>query len=114
MMIDYNVSDHWSSDDPDWLKSLVSSFDRRHGVSAVLPLTVIVSKIAEWVQLASGVDAWRPGPNRDSLRLDVEESIGVIGPSLRTQIATNGRRDGGRMFAGMSRKIGQVQTGIDA
>ena len=87
MMIDYNVSDHWSDDAPAWLKSLVSSLDRRHGVSAVLPLTVIVSEIAEWVQLASGVDAWKPGPNRTSLRLDLEQSIAAIGPSLRAQIA---------------------------
>lgn len=87
MMIDYNVSDHWSPGDPDWLKALVSSLDRRHGVSAMLPLTVIVSEIADWVQLASGVDAWTPRPNRTSLRLDLEESIRVVGPSLRMQIA---------------------------
>lgn len=87
MMIDYNVSDHWSPDDPDWLKALVSCLDRRHGVSAILPLTVIVSEIADWVQLASGVDAWTPRPNRKSLRLDVEESIGAVGSSLRMQIA---------------------------
>lgn len=87
MMIDYNVSDHWSDDAPAWLKSLVSSLDRRHGMSAVLPLTAIVSEIAEWVQLASGADAWRPGPNRTSLRLDLEQSITAIGPSLRAQIA---------------------------
>jgi hypothetical protein len=89
MMIDYNVSDHWSGGAPDWLKSLVSSLDRHHGASTILPLTVIVSEIAEWVQLASGVDAWRPGLNRTSLRLDVEESISAMGPSLRTEIAAS-------------------------
>lgn len=88
MMIDYNVSDHWSPQHPDWLKALVSSLDRRHGVSTVLPLTVVVSEITEWVQLASGVDAWKPGPNRESLRLDLEESVQAIGSLLRTQIAT--------------------------
>jgi hypothetical protein len=87
MMIDYNVSDHWSDDAPAWLKSLVSSLDRGHGVSAVLPLTVIVSEIAEWVQLASGVDAWKPAPNRASLQLDLEQSTLAIGPSLRALIA---------------------------
>lgn len=87
MMIGHNVSDHWSPNDPDWLKALVSSLDRHHGVSTVLPLTVIVSEIAEWVQLASGLEAWRPGPNRDSLRLDLEESVEAIGSALRTQIA---------------------------
>ncbi|MEE1931307.1 hypothetical protein V1J52_24585 [Streptomyces sp. TRM 70351] len=86
MMIDYNVSDHWSPNDPDWLKALVSSLDRRHGMSTVLPLTVIVNEVAEWVQLASGVDAWKPRPNRDSLRLDLEECIEAMGSSLRTQI----------------------------
>lgn len=87
MMIDYNVSDHWSHNDPDWLKALVSSLDRRHGVSAILPLTVIVTEIADWVQLASGVDAWKSRPNRTSLAVDLEESIGALGSSLRTQIA---------------------------
>ncbi len=86
-MIDYNVSDHWADDTPAWLKSLVSSLDRRNGVSSVLPLTVIVSEIAEWVQLASGVDAWQPSPNRESLRLDLEQSAAMIGPSLRSEIA---------------------------
>lgn len=56
-MIDYNVSDHWSADDPDWLKSLVSSLDRHHGVSTVLPLTVVVEEVLEWLELASGVEA---------------------------------------------------------
>lgn len=87
MMIDYNVSDHWADDTPAWLKSLVSSLDRRHGFSSVLPLTVIVSEIAEWVQLASGTDAWQPSPNRESLRLDLEQSAAAIGPSLRSKIA---------------------------
>lgn len=86
-MIDYNVSDHWSPSDPDWLKSLVSSLDRHHGQSTVLPLTVITSEIAEWVELASGVDAWKPAPNRRSLELDLDESVGAIGPSLRAHVA---------------------------
>lgn len=87
-MIDYNVSDHWSADDPDWLKSLVSSLDRHHGTSVTLPLTTIVGEISEWVLLASGIDAWKPRANRDSLSLDLAESIGAIGPSLRGLIAT--------------------------
>jgi hypothetical protein len=86
-MIDYNVSDHWSADDPDWLKALVSSLDLHHGQSSILPLTTIVSDISEWVQLASGNEAWKPGPNRTSLRLDLAESIESIGPSLKAQIA---------------------------
>lgn len=87
-MIEYNVSDHWAADDPYWLKSLVSSLDRRRGSSAILPLTIIVSEISEWVQLASGSEAWKPRPNRNSLRLDLEESIEAIGPSLKAHIAT--------------------------
>ncbi|NDO90801.1 hypothetical protein [Cellulosimicrobium composti] len=87
MMIDYNLGDHWSPDDPDWIKSLTSSLDRGHGTSAVLPLTVIVSEIAAWVQLASGPDAWAPRPNRESLQRDLDESTGKVGPSLRTFIA---------------------------
>ena len=89
MMIDYNVSDHWSADDPDWLKSLVSSLDRRHGVSTVLPLTVIVEEVLEWLELASGVDAWKKGANRTSLRLDLDESIAALGASLRAHIAVS-------------------------
>ncbi len=88
MMIDYNVSDHWSETTPAWLPSLVSSLDRRHGTSDVLPLTVIVSEIVEWVRLASGAEAWNPKPNRISLTLDLEQSVIALGPALRTQIAT--------------------------
>ncbi|MDN3480996.1 hypothetical protein QMA10_03545 [Arthrobacter sp. APC 3897] len=87
MMIEYNVSDHWSADDPDWLKALVSSFDLRRGRSVILPLTTIVSEISEWVQLAHGTEAWKPRPNRDSLRLDLDESMKAIGPSLKAHIA---------------------------
>lgn len=86
-MIEYNVSDHWAADDPDWLKALVSSLDLRRGSSSVLPLTTIVSEISEWVLLASGSEAWRPGPNRSSLRLDLAESIDAIGSSLRARVA---------------------------
>ncbi|MFD4250019.1 hypothetical protein ACFWQL_09805 [Amycolatopsis thermoflava] len=86
-MIDYNVSVHWSEDDPDWLKSLVSSLDRNHGASTVLPLTVIVEEIAEWVELASGTDAWKKTANRDSLHWDLDESVGAISSSLRAHIA---------------------------
>ncbi|WP_329453157.1 hypothetical protein OG894_41890 (plasmid) [Streptomyces sp. NBC_01724] len=88
-MIDYNVSDHWSADDPDWLKSLVSSLDRRHGVSTVLPLTVITEEVREWLELASGVDAWRKPANRLSLRHDLDESLGALGASLRAHIASS-------------------------
>lgn len=87
MMIDYNVSDHWSEGTPAWLPSLVSSLDRRHGFSTVLPLTVIVSEIVEWVTLASGAEAWSPKPNRTSLTLDLEQSVAAIGPALRTQVS---------------------------
>ncbi|WP_174257718.1 hypothetical protein [Phytoactinopolyspora alkaliphila] len=88
-MIDYNVSDHWSADDPDWLKSLVSSLDRRHGVSSVLPLTVILEEVLEWLELASGVDAWKKAANRRSLQLDLDESIGATGASLRAHVAAS-------------------------
>ena len=88
-MIGYNGSEHWSADDPDWLKSLVSSLDRRHGVSTVLPLTVIVEEVLEWLVLASGVDAWKKAANRKSLRCDIDESIGALGASLSEQIAAS-------------------------
>jgi len=51
MMIGYNVSDHWAEDEPAWVKSLVSSLDRHHGVSTVLPLTVAIEEITNWVEL---------------------------------------------------------------
>lgn len=50
MMIDYNVSDHWAENTPDWLKSLVSSLDRRHRYSTVLPLTVVAEEILQWIE----------------------------------------------------------------
>jgi len=86
MMIDYNVSDHWPEDEPAWVKSLVSSLDRHHGVSAVLPLTVVIEEITNWVELASGPDAWRKDANRKSLRLDLEESVAALGSSLTAAI----------------------------
>ena len=88
MMIDYNVSDHWTDDIPAWLKSLVSSLDRRHGVSSVLPLTVIVERdcrvgaAGQW----HGCLAAQP-ENRESLRFDLEQSAAAMGPSLRSEIA---------------------------
>lgn len=85
VMTDYNVSDHWSADDPDWLKALVSSLDRRHGVSTILPLTVIAEEVLDWLDLAS-VDAWKNSANRRSLRLDLDESIDTLGASLRAHI----------------------------
>ncbi|MCZ4117933.1 hypothetical protein [Streptomyces sp. H39-S7] len=88
-MIDYKVSDHWTADDPAWLKSLVSSLDRNHGVSTVLPLTVIVEDVLGWLELASGINAWKRAANRTSLRLDLDESIGALGASLRAHIAAS-------------------------
>ncbi|MFE2736232.1 hypothetical protein [Streptomyces sp. NPDC059349] len=87
VMIDYKVSDHWSADDPDWLKSLVSSLDRRHGVSTVMPLTVLAEEVLQWVELASGVDAWNNSANRRSLQSDLDESVDALGISLRARIA---------------------------
>ncbi|MET3142493.1 UNVERIFIED_ORG: hypothetical protein ABIB13_002210 [Arthrobacter sp. UYEF2] len=42
MMIDYKVRDDWPADEPRWMKSLVSSLDRRHRSKEMLPLPVIV------------------------------------------------------------------------
>ena len=86
MMIDYNVSDHWSDDEPPWVRSLVSSMDRRHGSSTVLPLTVVIEEIVSWVDLASGRDAWGNAANRESLRLDLAESVGALGSALKAEI----------------------------
>ncbi len=86
MMIDYNVSDHWPEDEPVWVKSLVSSLDRHHGGSTVLPLTVVIEEITNWVELASGRDAWMKAANRESLRLDLEESVGALGSILKAEI----------------------------
>jgi hypothetical protein len=87
MMIDYNVSDHWSAGTPDWVKSLVSSLDRRRGVSTVLPLTTVADELVQWVDLASGVDAWKKGANRDSFERDIMQSGAGIGRHLRGQIS---------------------------
>jgi hypothetical protein len=86
-MIDYSVNDDWPEDDRDWLTSLVSSLDRNHDASTVLPLTVIVEEIAEWTELASGTDAWKKTANRDSLQRDLDESVGAVRSSLRSHIA---------------------------
>ncbi|MFD3580693.1 hypothetical protein [Streptomyces sp. NPDC058644] len=89
MMMDYNVSDHWSADDPDWLKSLVSSLARHTGVSTVVPLTALAEEVLEWVEVASGVDAWKNTVNRRSLQLDLDESVGALGAWLRACVAAS-------------------------
>jgi len=86
MMIDYHVSDHWPENEPAWVKSLVSSLDRHHGVSAVLPLTVVTEEITNWVELASGPDAWRNNANRESLNLDLKRSVTALGHALTAEI----------------------------
>lgn len=87
MMIDYNVRKDWPQDTPDWLKSLVSSLSRKDHSSSVLPLTVTTQEILDWVELASGEDAWARPRNRQSLREDLDQSISSLGPSLRGAIA---------------------------
>ncbi|WP_020013350.1 hypothetical protein [Promicromonospora sukumoe] len=82
-----NNGDYSTVDTPVWLKSLASSFDRRYGATSVLPLTVVVDEIATWVDLASGVDAWKPAPNRNSFRLDLDQSTNALGSSVRAAVA---------------------------
>lgn len=88
MMIDYNVSDHWAEYTPDWVKSLVSSLDLRHRSTTTLPLTVVAEEILRWVELASGVDAWKKAANRDSLDRDIAQSAGELGAHLSAHIAS--------------------------
>lgn len=85
-MTDFNISDHWSDDEPAWVKSLASSLDRRHGTSSVLPLTLIVDEVVNWVHLASGEDAWRKAQNRDSLTDDLDQAISALGANVATSI----------------------------
>ena len=92
MMREYNVSDHWPSDEPVWVKSLVSSLYRRHSRSTILPLTLVVEEIAHWVELASGSDAWRKPGNRASLRFDLDDSARALGGSLRAHVDVPLRR----------------------
>jgi len=83
MMIDYNVRDDWPDTEPPWVKSLVSSLDRRHGETSALTLSTSVQEILDWIQLASGEEAWKKAANRDSLGLDLEQSIDELGPKTR-------------------------------
>lgn len=85
-MTDFNVSDHWSDNEPVWLKSLASSLDRRHGASSVLPLPLIVDEVVSWVHLASGEDAWRKAQNRESLTDDLDQAIAALGANIATFI----------------------------
>jgi hypothetical protein len=88
MMMDYNISDHWAENTPDWIKSLVSSLDRRHPVSTVLPLAVVADEVLQWLELASGIDAWKKPANRDSLYRDIAQSVANVGSHVITQIAS--------------------------
>lgn len=88
MTLDDNAGDHPAAADPAWLDSLSILLMRRRDLSAVLPLAVIVEEIAEWVELASGAEAWRKTANRSSLRADLDESVGAVGASLRSHVAS--------------------------
>lgn len=83
MMIDYKVRDDWPAAEPRWMKSLVSSLDRRHRSRELLPLPVIVQEILNWVALASGEEAWKMGANRESLKADLEQSIASLGSKTK-------------------------------
>ena len=87
MMIDYHVSDDWPVDEPVWIRSLVSSLSRQGSTTAVLPLTVVVQEILDWVELASGEDAWANKYNRASLQADLDQSVAALGPSLLAEVA---------------------------
>lgn len=87
MLIDYNVRDDWPDQTPTWLKSLVSSLHRRSAGSLTLPLTVSVQEMLDWIELASGEDAWTNRLNRRSLWADFEQSIGTTGASLRALLS---------------------------
>lgn len=80
VLIDHNVRLDWPEDEPRWTKSLVSSLDRKHVSVSVLPLSVCAAEIVEWVNLASGEDAWQRGENRGSLAADLQQSIDALGP----------------------------------
>lgn len=84
MMIDYKVRDDWPADEPRWMKSLVSSLDRRHRSRELLPLPVIVQEILNWVALASGEEAWKMGANRESLKADLKQSIVSLGSKTKS------------------------------
>jgi hypothetical protein len=86
MMIDYNVRDDWPESEPHWLKSLVSSLSRKPRSSLALPLTATTQEIRDWVQLASGEEAWARKDNQRSLRGDLGQSIAALGPSLQTAV----------------------------
>jgi hypothetical protein len=87
MFTDYKVSNHWADDDPAWIKSLVSSLDRRHGASRIMPLMSVVDEIAAWVDLASGEEAWAKRTNRESLRLELDRSTDALGAAVRTVVS---------------------------
>lgn len=86
MVIDDNINDHQSTDEPAWVKSLVSSLERRRGLSSVLPITQVVEEIVNWVQLASGALAWNRKSNRASLQLELARSIETIRFTLLAEI----------------------------
>lgn len=88
MMIDYNVRDDWPADEPTWTKALVSSLDRRHGEVSVLPLTVVAQEILNWINVASGEEAWDRPANRQSLLMDLEQSAAALGASTAHHLAT--------------------------
>lgn len=99
MMIDYKVRDDWPADEPRWMKSLVSSLDRRHRSRESLPLTVIVQEILNWVDLASGEEAWKMAANRKSLKADLEQSIASLGSKSKSVLYSFSSRFEGALAA---------------
>lgn len=88
VMFDFNLSNHWPDDEPVWVKSLTSSLDRRHGETTILPLTLVVSEILNWLDLASGTDAWLKKQNRESLSADLDQSVAAVGDATALVIDT--------------------------
>lgn len=83
MRYDHNVYLDWPDDEPVWIKSLVSTLDGRTWRSGVLPLNVCISEIIDWIELASGEDAWAKSQNRSSLILDLEQAVTSLGTITR-------------------------------
>lgn len=86
MLIDYLVRDDSPPDEPVWTKSLVSSMDRRHGDVSVLPLSVSVQEVLDWVNLASDEGAWSSRENRQSLLADISQSAEALGPGTAARL----------------------------
>lgn len=74
------------SDDPEWVRGLVTLLASEPSSSPSLPLVLAVSEIEDWRRLATE-ETWRTRANRQALAADLEASASLAGRRLTSLLS---------------------------